>query len=57
LARQDEALGADIVWGARALAHLDARWASHVLDCWGEGQTSLRGELPVHEHDVVAASR
>ena len=57
LAHQDEALGADIVWGARALAHLDARWASHVLDRWGEGQTSLLGELRVHEHGVIAASR
>jgi hypothetical protein len=57
LAHQDEALGADILWGARALAHLDARWASHVLDCWGEGRTSLLGELRVHERDVIAASR
>jgi hypothetical protein len=57
LAHQDEALGADILWGARALAHLDARWASHVLDCWGEGRTSLLGELRVHERDVLAASR
>jgi Iron-containing redox enzyme len=57
LAHQDQALGADIIWGARALAHLDARWASHVLDRWGEGHTSLLGEMPVHEHDVIAASR
>jgi hypothetical protein len=57
LAHQDEALGPDIVWGARALAHLDARWASHVLACWAEGRTSLLGELPVREHDAVAASR
>jgi hypothetical protein len=57
LAHQDEALGADIVWGARALGHLDARWAAHVLGCWGEGRTSLLGELPVTERDVVAATR
>jgi heme oxygenase-like protein len=57
LAHQDAALSADIVWGARALAHLDARWASHVLERWGEGRTSLLAELPVREHDVVAASR
>ncbi|HKO27621.1 MAG TPA: iron-containing redox enzyme family protein [Solirubrobacteraceae bacterium] len=57
LAHQDAALGADIVWGARTLAHLDERWASHVLDCWGEGRTSLLGELPAHAHDIVAASR
>lgn len=40
-----------------ALAHLDARRASHVVDRWGEGQTSLLGELPVREHNVVAAAR
>lgn len=57
LAHQDATLSADIVWGARALDHLDARWASHVLERWGEGQNSLLAELPVHEHDVVAASR
>jgi Iron-containing redox enzyme len=45
LARQDEELGADIVWGARALAHLDSRWAAHVLDCWNESRTSLLSEV------------
>jgi Iron-containing redox enzyme len=45
LARQDAALGSDILWGARALGHLDARWASHVLGCWGEARTSLLREL------------
>jgi hypothetical protein len=57
LAHQDEALGADIVWGARVLSHLDALWASHLLGCWGGGRTSLLGELPVRERDVLAASR
>ena len=42
---------------ARALAHLDARCASHVLGRWNEGRTSLLGELPVPEPDIVAASR
>ncbi|MBV9681724.1 MAG: iron-containing redox enzyme family protein [Solirubrobacterales bacterium] len=54
LARQDERLGADIVWGARALSHLDARWASHVLRCWGEGRTSLLREPAAPEGDAVA---
>jgi hypothetical protein len=54
LAHQDAALGADIVWGARALSHLDARWASHVLTCWDEGRTSLLA--PVHGRDVVSAA-
>lgn len=56
LAHQDESLGADIVWGAQALSHLDARWAEHVLACWGEGRTSLLRELTVHERDVIVAS-
>ncbi len=49
LARQEDALGADILWGARALVRLDARWATHVLGCWNEGRGSLRGELATHE--------
>jgi heme oxygenase-like protein len=56
LARQDESLGADIVWGARALSHLDARWASHVLDCWSQRRTSLLRELSVQDPGVVVAS-
>jgi Iron-containing redox enzyme len=51
LARQDETLGVDIVWGARALNHLDALWASHVLGCWADGRTSLLGELGVAGRD------
>ena len=54
LARQDEALAADILWGARALSHLDARWASHLLRCWGEGRTSLLRDLASYERDAVA---
>jgi len=45
LARQDEALANDILWGARALAHLDERWASHLLESWNDGRTSLLREL------------
>jgi hypothetical protein len=55
LARQDEALGADIVWGARALAHLDARWAEHVLACWNDGRSSLRRERSAHAHGDLAS--
>jgi hypothetical protein len=60
LARQDAALAADILWGARALAHLDARWASHLLDCWSDGRTSLRralGEVEREPAGPVLASR
>ncbi|CAN5503790.1 iron-containing redox enzyme family protein [soil metagenome] len=47
LVDQEPALGADVLWGARALALLDARWTTHVLDRWAAEETSLR--LPVAE--------
>src|SRR5437764_3901549 len=50
LARQDEALAPDILWGARALSHLDRLWAVHVLQCWNEGRTSLLRELGAFQH-------
>jgi hypothetical protein len=53
LARQDEALGADILWGARALNHLDRRWAAHLLHCWSEDRTSLLRELSAGQSVVV----
>ena len=42
LARQQPALGPDMLWGARCLAALDARWAAYVLGAWEAGETSLR---------------
>jgi hypothetical protein len=42
LVRQDPRLGPDILWGARALATLDARWALAVLSAWEHGRSSLR---------------
>jgi hypothetical protein len=41
LARQEPALAADVLWGARALVDVEARWASHLLDRWQAGETSL----------------
>jgi hypothetical protein len=41
LAAQEPALLPDILWGARALAHLDARWAEHVLAAWEREASSL----------------
>jgi hypothetical protein len=46
LARQDNRLGPDILWGARALATLDARWAKSVLDAWQDERSSLRTAAP-----------
>jgi Iron-containing redox enzyme len=41
LLRQDPGLGPSILWGARVLSHLDARWASHLLSSWEHGRSSL----------------
>jgi hypothetical protein len=45
LVRQQPELCADVLWGARALVELDARWARHVLGAWEEGRSSLRVPL------------
>jgi Iron-containing redox enzyme len=57
LARQDQTLTADILWGASALAHLDGLWGSHVLGCWSEDRSSLLGKVTVSQPEVVVASR
>jgi hypothetical protein len=44
LVQQDQSLCASVLWGAKAFAHLDARWAEHVLGCWASGRSSLRAE-------------
>jgi hypothetical protein len=54
LVRQESDACASVLWGAQALAHLDARWARHVLDCWREGRTSLLRELG--ESDLALSS-
>ena len=46
LARAEPQLTGQILWGARALAELDARWARHLLDRWGRGVSSLRAAIP-----------
>ena len=45
LARQQPGLAADVVWGARALVDVEARWARHLMECWDAGETSLRVAL------------
>ena len=45
LARQQPALARDILWGAAALAALDARMARQLLGAWQDGLSSLRSEL------------
>ncbi len=45
LAAQDPRLGADILWGAKALLEIDGRWARHMMHAWGGDSSSLRPEL------------
>jgi len=56
LARQQPELAADILWGARALATLDARWTLSVFDAWTHGRSSLRVVGPPPRHDELAAT-
>jgi hypothetical protein len=41
LALSEPALVKDILFGVRALLHLDGRFAEHLLGCWEGGETSL----------------
>jgi len=43
LARQEPDLAPDIVFGARALSAVEARFAGHLLESWDQGISSLRG--------------
>jgi hypothetical protein len=52
LVRQQPELCADILWGARGLVALEARWAAHLLGAWEAGRTSLRA--PLQEPAAVA---
>ena len=45
LARQEPELAGDIVFGARALLHLEDRFGRHLLAAWREGEPSLRRPL------------
>jgi hypothetical protein len=42
LAEAEPQLAPQIVWGAAVCLHVDNRFARYVLDCWGDGRTSLR---------------
>jgi hypothetical protein len=47
LVRQDPALAADVIWGARALVELEGRFARRLLEAWEEGRSSLLQPLAV----------
>jgi hypothetical protein len=42
LARDEPALARDIIFGARALETLEARFSEHLLNAWSAGRSSLR---------------
>jgi hypothetical protein len=50
LARMEPQLTGQILWGARALAELEGRWARHLLGCWESGVSSLRAATPSTAH-------
>jgi len=41
LVKQDPSLAGDVLWGARALVEVEARWARHILEAWEDGRSSL----------------
>jgi hypothetical protein len=45
LVRREPELCADVLWGARALVELEARWSAHLLGAWELGRSSLRAPL------------
>jgi heme oxygenase-like protein len=45
LAKQDPVLGADVLWGARALLEIDGDWARHTMSAWEGDGSSLRPAL------------
>jgi hypothetical protein len=45
LAADEPDVAADILFGARALLQIEARWASHLMDAWEEGESSLRAPV------------
>jgi hypothetical protein len=45
LVRDEPHLAGDVLWGARALVLVEARWAAHLLDAWAAERTSLRNVL------------
>jgi hypothetical protein len=57
LVRQEPRLRASVLWGARTLSHLGARWGTHLMTCWSKGTSSLLRELqpePLELSDTVA---
>jgi len=47
LAADEPEVAADILFGARALLQLEARWATRLMDSWERGESSLREPVAV----------
>jgi len=47
LAAGEPEVAADILFGARALLQVEARWATHLMDSWERGESSLRHPVAV----------
>jgi hypothetical protein len=45
LAAAEPEVAADILFGARALLQVEARWARHLMESWEAGESSLRAPL------------
>ncbi len=56
LARQDPALGADALFGARALVAVEAAWSRHIVSAWEAGVSSLRAPLPAPAAQPVGSA-
>jgi hypothetical protein len=41
LVRQEPELAGHVLWGARALVHVEAEWARRILEAWEDGRSSL----------------
>ncbi|WP_320670694.1 iron-containing redox enzyme family protein [Patulibacter defluvii] len=54
LVRQQPELARDVLFGARCLAALEARWAAGVLDRWRAGRSALRATADDRERQAVA---
>jgi hypothetical protein len=55
LARQEPELTPQILWGARALIELEARWGTRLLEAWEEGRSSLLAPLAGRQARQLAA--
>ncbi len=55
LVRDEPALAGDVLFGACALLHVEARWAAHLLDAWQRGASSLRLAIAAGQPTALAS--